>query len=156
MHLLPSKRLAKHCPLHQGRSVVLCLPDFHRLITYNLRISVSGVDTILNGSLIHIAIIDAVYASLLPFRMHTVKQEINGVKLMQSTENMEPSEREKPSIGLLVSLCKVGNTDTKTHQIIALVHDKLHKTQVYEREILLNINVDLLLSNGDKIVEVLE
>jgi len=151
-----SNVLAENGALHQGSGGVLGAPDLDGFVAYNLGIGVGGVDIVADGGFAHGGVVDGVYATFLPVGMNAIEKAVDGVEFLQRTQDINPAKWKKVSFGLLVGFREVGHTKSKGHQVVVLIDDKSGKIEVDEGEVFLYIDINLLVGEGDEVVEVFE
>ena len=95
-------------------------------------------------------------AAFLPIGVDAVEKGIDIGELVESAQNVEPAEGEEASVCLFIGLVEVGDAQSESNQVIVLIYHKIGKFQVDKREILIDIDIDFLVGEGDEVVEVLE
>ena len=131
-------------------------PDLDGFVAYDLWVGVGGVDVVAYGGFAHGGVVDRVDATLLPVGMDAVEETVDGVELLQGTEDINPAEGEEVSIRFLIGFREVGHTKSKGYEIVVMIDHKSCEIEVDEGEVFLHIDIDLLVGEWDEIVKVLE
>lgn len=69
--------------MHERSGLVLVGPYFDRLVGFDLRIGVGGLDVVGDGILVHLGIVDGVDAAFLPSGKDAIEKEVDGVEFAE-------------------------------------------------------------------------
>lgn len=141
---------------HQWGGGVLCAPDFDGFVAYNLGVGVGGVDVVSDGVLAHGGVVDGVDSATLPIGVDAVEEAVEGVELLQRTEDIDPTEGEEVTVGFLVGASEVGHAKAEGDEVVVLIDDEMGEVEVDEGEVFLDIDVNFLIGEWNEVVEVLE
>lgn len=118
---------AKDGAIHEVFGVVLGAPDLCCFVAGDLGIGVGVLDVALDAVVIHLGIVDGMDSALLPVGMHSIEHEVEGVEMVEATENVVPAEGEKTAVGFFETFVEVGESKTESDDVVVFVDYEVGK-----------------------------